>query len=485
MVLTAYVTLHVAITAGLDLRARHDFHDAPARAAAFVAALDRYGAGDASERADILEGEAWFKENARSGESRSAVSSSAGSVEKGDLPAAREQAGNLAEKAEHDQAALDDELDSLDAATLWLALATGVFAVPALWLRRRRRARASEVAELVSHFAPRRPWWWRPAFLAASASGYMLFTTGLLATSAAQRQKSTFTMPLVVQVLLVPVGLVALGAGFLILRYSRPRSARGAARALLADGRQPVLYLRSFADDHTSAQVDDGVALNIHSREEQLAGTLRAFGPVIAVGRPGEPLPHLGAARFYLPLDDWQPVILQLMYLSRFIVLRVGVGEGLWWELGQAIATQPPGKLILLTPGQPAGVAERLDQLLPIPARLETVSAGDPWISTAIAFGPGWMPHVHPVKTAPGTDGARGKGVRAAIRATLGPTSVASSARRAAGAMKDALASVGVRGRMVVMRADTGQLATLGKGFLAAAALALAFRAVQLAAAIR
>ncbi|WP_331769180.1 hypothetical protein OG948_35875 (plasmid) [Embleya sp. NBC_00888] len=223
---------------------------------------------------------------------------------------------------------------------LWWVLAAGVLAVPALWLRRRRRMRTVELVELVERFAPRQPRWRRPVFLAASGVGYALFAAGSIAAGMAQRSDSK--MPVAAQALLLPAGLAALGAGFLTLRYSRPRSARGAARALLVDGREPVLYLRSFADDPISARVDDGVALNIHSRDEQLAGALGAFGPVIAVGRPGEPLPLLGAARFYLPLDDWKPVILRLMELSRLIVLRVGLGEGLWWEVDQALATPVP-----------------------------------------------------------------------------------------------------------------------------------------------
>lgn len=122
-------------------------------------------------------------------------------------------------------------------------------------------------------------------FLVASGVGTTFFTVGTLAVSMAQRQG--YKMPPAVMVLSLVGGLLALGAGVLILRYTRPRSARGAAQALLADGRQPVLFLRSFADDDTAAQVEDVAPVNIHSREEQLAAALGAVGPVIAVGRPG------------------------------------------------------------------------------------------------------------------------------------------------------------------------------------------------------
>ncbi|MEU0936756.1 transferase [Embleya sp. NPDC005971] len=370
------------------------------------------------------------------------------------------------------------DLGSSGSVALWWAVAAGVFVVPALRLQRRRPTSTAELVELVDRFAPRQPRWRRPTFLAAGGAGYALFAAGCFVANTAQRQG--YTMPVMTQVLLLPTGLAALGAGFLILRYSRPRSARDAARALLADGRAPVLYLRSFAADHASAQVDDMAPLNIHSREEQLASVLGAFGPVIAVGRPGEPLPQLGAARFYLPLDDWQPTILRLMELSRLIVFRLGVGEGLWWELDQALATQPARKLLLLTPDRLADVAELLDERLPVPPRLEELCSDGPWISAAITFGPGWVPHVCPVEPAPGTTTPRRGLVGRAGRA-LASLSGLSPARRAARVMKAALAYVGVRKRFVVTRADGGMLVTLGKGTLVLAALALPYRALQLA----
>ncbi|KOV85377.1 hypothetical protein [Nocardia sp. NRRL S-836] len=89
-----------------------------------------------------------------------------------------------------------------------------------------------------------------------------------------------------------------------------------------------------------------------------LVSGLRALGPVIAVGRPGERLPRLGAARFYLPDDDWKSGVRELMGLCRLIVLRLGPGTGLWWEVEEARTTQPPGKLVLLMPGDCADPGE-------------------------------------------------------------------------------------------------------------------------------
>ncbi|OLZ61285.1 transferase [Streptomyces sp. IMTB 2501] len=472
-VVTGYVALQLAVGVGLDLRARDRFRDAPARAAAFVTALDRYAAGDASARAGIREGEAWFEDNAPSGQSRSAVVAAAREAREGGSSLARERVAGLAARVEKDQAVLERDLGSSGMVALWWAVAAGVLAVPALWLRCRRRAGAAGVVGLVSRFAPRQPWWRRPLFLAASGLGYGLFAIGFLAVSTAERQG--YKQPVVAQILLLPCGLAALGAGLLILRRSRPRSVRSAAQALLADGRTPVLYLRSFADDATTAQIDDGMPVNVHSREEQLAAALGAVGPVIAVGMPEEPLPRLGAARFYLPRDDWQPVVLRLMELSRLIVLRLGLGDGLWWEVEQARATQPARKLVLMVPGGLPGVAERLDEHLPTPARLDKAVAGDSSvsaISAVITFDPEWTPHVHAV----GATTRRRLFARLAAfaeRTGVAGTAMYTPAYREIRAMKAALAAVGLRKRTMTPRANFALGASLWKGMLLVTVLGL------------
>ncbi|MFE1775427.1 transferase [Streptomyces sp. NPDC059008] len=484
-VVTAYVALHLAITAATDLRARDRFRDAPTRAAAFTLALDRYADGDVSARAEIGAGDAWFEGHAPPGESRSAVSSATGDARAGRVSRARERIAGLAARVEREQAGLDRDVDSSSTAALCWAASAVALLVPALWLRRRRRSGVAEIVEVVGRFAPRQPWWRRPVFLTANSVGYGLFAAGFFAVNTAQRPN--LDMSLAAQVLLVPCGLAALGAAVLILRYTRPRSARGAAQALLADGREPVLYLRSFADDDTAAQVDDGAPVSIHSREEQLAGALGAFGPVIAVGRPEEPLPRLGAARCYLPHDDWQPAVLRLMGLSQLIVLRLGLSEGLWWEIEQARATQPPRKLVLLALDGLPGMARRLDALLPAPTRLDEVTAGDPSASAVITFDSEWTPHVHLVGPAHGAKTPRGVLARRLVRAkeaTRAWVIMYTPTHHVARAMKAALAAVGVRKRTLAWRAHLATQTSLWKGMLLVTSLGLLgwllFRGLQL-----
>ena len=108
---------------------------------------------------------------------------------------------------------------------------------------------------------------------------------------------------------------------------------RRALDALRADPRAPVLYLRSFGFD----VIDDLQAQRSASTEEvALVSDLERIGPVLAIGRPGEKLAHLGAARMYVTDEDWQTIAQRLMASARLVVIRAGNTPGLRWELARA-----------------------------------------------------------------------------------------------------------------------------------------------------
>lgn len=116
-----------------------------------------------------------------------------------------------------------------------------------------------------------------------------------------------------------------------------------------------VLYLRSFDDDLRRASLEENqshppgpgavlpdLLLSGRTDEEQLAAALASVAPLVAVGRPGEHLPLVGARRLYLPLDDWQDTVRQLMERARPVVMALGTGPGLMWELMEAVRILPP-----------------------------------------------------------------------------------------------------------------------------------------------
>ncbi|MGE3468751.1 MAG: hypothetical protein AB7O28_00295 [Vicinamibacterales bacterium] len=242
------------------------------------------------------------------------------------------------------------------------------------------------------------------------------------------------------------------------LRAHQRHHADSAAQALAADARAPVVYLRSFQDD--GQMVVRGVtplpawmsaivaAASAMSIEQELAAILRRVGPVVAIGRPGEPVPDLGAARFYVPHDRWQAAILDLLDRAALVVVRLGTSEGVRWEIDQVLARVPRGQVLFLVMGSGRDIAaaiaaleRRLGVDLPLDPLERQESAGRRWlrylvtldglrrpIGAFVAFGPHgdpsvefvrafeWHPRdlVHVYKLSP-----YAPGLRAASRRTL------------------------------------------------------------------
>jgi len=115
---------------------------------------------------------------------------------------------------------------------------------------------------------------------------------------------------------------------------------------------------------------------------------LSLCGPVIAIGRPGEATPPLGAFRFWVHNDNWKKVVEQLLEEARYVVMVMGKlsspipstgpeanrrfdaqegdlaaaevpiqGEGLTWEVNRLFALKDLSKVILVMPPIPENEA--------------------------------------------------------------------------------------------------------------------------------
>jgi hypothetical protein len=133
------------------------------------------------------------------------------------------------------------------------------------------------------------------------------------------------------------------------------------ADALMAsDQRPPVLLLRSFADDRMSIAVAPtsgpmppltwSQMSSLARMEESIADQLRPFGPLVAIGKPGETLPQLGASRNYYSGSEWQAAALELMREAVLIVVIAGLSPGLRWELEALAHAGHQSKLLVLMP---------------------------------------------------------------------------------------------------------------------------------------
>lgn len=149
-----------------------------------------------------------------------------------------------------------------------------------------------------------------------------------------------------------------------ILLVARRLRARVIPSPTMLEAGSYVLYLRPFDDDRQRTAMHEyplpgivgattGFLLSRRSAEEHIADVLRPVGPMVAVGAPGERLPHVGAFRLYLPEEPenaWQEPVRELMLRSRLTVLTLGTSEGTMWELVQALRLLPPQRLVLFVP---------------------------------------------------------------------------------------------------------------------------------------
>lgn len=170
--------------------------------------------------------------------------------------------------------------------------------------------------------------------------------TGLSFYFVSNSVRYSFAVPLTLSLLYIL--LVASGLNTLLqnyLHFLRKRLAK-TVDEILAENKAPVLYLRSFLDDKVAAKRE----VNLLTEEEELNKAFELIGPMIAIGRPGETLPEVGAARAYFTDDQWQAAVYHYMDISCLVVLRAGLSKGLLWEIQNSIQQLSPSKLILLIP---------------------------------------------------------------------------------------------------------------------------------------
>lgn len=164
--------------------------------------------------------------------------------------------------------------------------------------------------------------------------------------------------------------LVVLAAGGVVFGYWLPLRIRGKRHRAtiitsfdqLRDQRY-VLYLRPFAlDPGLALPPPDAPGWLFRSPFELPGLTVEQFlvrqfahlGPVVAIGRPGEQLPPLGARRGYLPVDDWRPTVGELIQGAHIVVMFAAPGPGTVWEFTEAVRRVAPTRLVMLSYGEPA-----------------------------------------------------------------------------------------------------------------------------------
>lgn len=86
----------------------------------------------------------------------------------------------------------------------------------------------------------------------------------------------------------------------------------------------------------------------------------------MAVGKPGETLPPLGAERVYLGDDDWQGVVRDLIAKSDPIILIAGTTPWVRWELASILGQSRLERAVIVFPPMDDGARrDRWENLKP------------------------------------------------------------------------------------------------------------------------
>lgn len=151
------------------------------------------------------------------------------------------------------------------------------------------------------------------------------------------------------------VVLVCLILYSLLTNFAHGLFSRRAPEVLARRSNRPILYLRSFASDRRWFEswfdpLRMIVGMPPETAEWSLVKAARGLAPVVAVGRPGERLPPVGAARLYVAHDQWQTTVERLAAQSLLVVLRIGATEGFWWELAHVAKNCDPRRVLIYLP---------------------------------------------------------------------------------------------------------------------------------------
>jgi hypothetical protein len=148
------------------------------------------------------------------------------------------------------------------------------------------------------------------------------------------------------------VSIVAIGLPVAAIRrrmlQARQRSAEAALKK--SGAKRPIFYLRSFGLDQEVGRPSVlELLFNVQpaNPEQSMTRVVGRCGPVIAIGRPGERLPALGAARFYVAHELWQEKVADVATVAQLVIWASGTTQGLQWEITHLVRSLSPEKLVL------------------------------------------------------------------------------------------------------------------------------------------
>jgi len=150
------------------------------------------------------------------------------------------------------------------------------------------------------------------------------------------------------------LAVVIVKVGIIFKRLARAASRRSYAAQVVNDPRPPILFLRSFRDDQVTLR-QQGLINHYfraeptkHRLDHLLVEEFSRYGPVVAIGRPGEKDLPFGAARTYVPDDHWRDEVTTLACSARAVVIVVDETDGVEWETSVMLQPEFVGKTLFL-----------------------------------------------------------------------------------------------------------------------------------------
>ncbi len=193
------------------------------------------------------------------------------------------------------------------------------------------------------------------------------------------------------------------------------------------DPRAPVVFLRPFDDDGQARGSHDLLgdesfgwfgqflvaipvigmirrtvkgylgALN-RTLEQELQAGLVDYGPMVAIGRPGEKIQTIGAERLYMREDRWQEQVEMLLRAAQIVIWQSGDSKGAMWELAALVRQADPQRILLVIPS-PAKRPSRFQALRPLINAVLPKDLPDSRDDVSlVTFSDDWTPALHAYK---------------------------------------------------------------------------------------
>jgi hypothetical protein len=168
------------------------------------------------------------------------------------------------------------------------------------------------------------------------------------------------------------------------------------------------------------------VVPTLTSEEEEICKAFRSIGPLVALGRPGEKLPYIGASRVYVEGSKWREQASDLIQRASMVVIRAGMTLSIAWELRRVVELKERRRIIFLVPWH---VSTQYDEFRgqlqeEVGIELPPFPTGSPkWIQSSIKgivyFDDAGMPSFVPLEYALIKAGTLSKFLGAALRRAI------------------------------------------------------------------